>query len=70
MPFISPGKLFSCLRYLNFCLDIFGQVGKRLDKKAKVNFKIYNVIIWVTNYYNTNIAKNLKCKGNQATELV
>ena len=56
MPFISPGKLFSCLRYLNFCLDIFGQAGKRLDKKAKVNFKIYNVIIWVTNYYNTNIA--------------
>ena len=40
MLFISPGKLFSCLRYLNFCLDIFGQVGKRLDKKAKVNFKI------------------------------
>ena len=44
------------LKIFNFCLDIFGQAGKRLDKRAEVNFKIYNVIIWATNYYNTNIA--------------
>ena len=25
------------LRYLNFCLNFFGHVRKRLDKKAKVN---------------------------------
>ena len=25
------------------CLDFFGHVEKRVDKKAKVNFKIYNV---------------------------
>ena len=27
------------LRYLNFCPDIFDYVEKRLDKKAKTNFK-------------------------------
>ena len=31
---------FSYLRSLNFCPDFFGYVGKRLDKKAKVNIKI------------------------------
>ena len=33
--------LFSFFRYLNFCPDFFGQVGKQLDKKAKVFFNIY-----------------------------
>ena len=27
---------------MNFGPGFFGHVGKRLDKKAKVNFKIYN----------------------------
>ena len=34
-------KLFLFLWYLYFCADSFHYVGKRLDKKAKVNFKIY-----------------------------
>ena len=29
---------------LNFCADFFGNVGKRLDKKVKVNFEMYDVI--------------------------
>ena len=29
--------------YLNFCSDFIGHVKKRLDQKAKVNFKIYNI---------------------------
>ena len=29
---------------LNFCADFFGRVGKRLDKKVKVNFEMYDVI--------------------------
>ena len=33
----------SFLRYINFCPDFFGYVGKRLHKKAKVNFKINDV---------------------------
>ena len=32
-------SFFLLLRYLNFCPDFFGHVGKRLDKKVKVNFK-------------------------------
>ena len=31
-------------RYLNFCPDLFGRVGKRHHLKAKVAFKIYDVI--------------------------
>ena len=37
----NPLQLFSYLRYLNFCYDLLVHVGKQLDKKAKVNFKIY-----------------------------
>ena len=35
---------YSFFKYLNFCLDFFVHVGKRLYKKAKVNFRIYDVI--------------------------
>ena len=34
--------------------DYFSCVGKRLNKKIKVNFKIYDVINWETNKYNTD----------------
>ena len=40
MLFIPHKILFSFLKYLHFCPDVFGHVGKRLDKKAKVNFKV------------------------------
>ena len=46
--------------YLNFCLDFFGNVEKRLDKKTKFNFKIYDVTDCATNNNNINIAKYLK----------
>ena len=58
MLFISYWKLFSFLIYLKFCLDIFGYVAKQLDKKAKVDFKIYDVINWETNNY--KISQELK----------
>ena len=38
-----------------FLSRIFGYAEKRLDKKAMVNFKIYDVIVWTTNNYNTQI---------------
>ena len=44
-----------------FLLEIFtflSYVGKRLDKKAQVIFKIYNVTNWNTN--NKRIARYLK----------
>ena len=43
-----------------FCSDVFGHVGKRLDKKAKFNFKVYDITNWQTNNYNTRIAQYLK----------
>ena len=42
------------------CPDFFGHVGKRLDEKAKVNFKIYEATDWETNNYNTHTAQYLK----------
>ena len=39
---------------------LFGYVEKRLDKKAMVNFKIYDVIDWTTSYYNTHNVIYLK----------
>ena len=39
---------------------IFGYVEKRLNKEAKVNLKIYDVIDWTTNNYNPYIVQYLK----------
>ena len=60
MLFISSYKSFSFLRNLNFYPDFFGHVEKQLDKKAKVNFKICDVINWEKIIYNTRIAQCLK----------
>ena len=37
-------SLWVSLRYLTFCTDFCGYIGKRLDKKPKANFKIHDVI--------------------------
>ena len=42
---------------LNFCSGFFGHVGKWLDKRAKVNLKIYDVTTWKPNNYNTHITQ-------------
>ena len=60
MLFILFLKLFLVLRYLNFCPNFFGHVGKRLDKNVKVNFKFHDVINWETKNYNTHIPQYLK----------
>ena len=44
----------------SFSPDFFGRVRKRLDQKAKVDFKIYHVMNWKTNNGNTHIAQYLK----------
>ena len=56
MLFISCLKLISFLRYLNFCPG-FLVTQNRLDKKAKVNFKIYDVTNWATNNCNTHVVQ-------------
>ena len=57
MLFISSSKLFWFQRYLSFCLDFFGHLGKLLDKKARVDFKIHDVLNCETNHYNTHISR-------------
>ena len=53
-------KAFFFLRYLNFCPDFLGHVGKGLGKKVDISFKIYDVINLEKNNYNTHIAQYLK----------
>ena len=38
----------------------FGYVEKRFDRKAELNFKIYDVTDWTRNNYNIHIAKHLR----------
>ena len=53
-------KTLFVLKYLSYCADILGHVGKQLHKKAKVNFKIYDTRDWEANNYSTHIAQYLK----------
>ena len=53
-------KAFSVLEIFAFLSWLFGYLEKRLDKKAMVSFKYYDVTDWTTNNYNTHIAKYLK----------
>ena len=55
-------KVLFVLKIFKFLSRFFGHAGKRLDKKAKVNFKIYDVIYWETSKYNTHIPQYLKVK--------
>ena len=47
------------IKMFNFCSDFSGHVGKRLDKKTKVNFKIYDLVNWERNNYITQFAQYL-----------
>ena len=38
----------------------FGHVAKRLNKKDKINFKFYEVKVWLTNNRDTHIAQYFK----------
>ena len=46
MLFVPPEKLFLIRRYLHFCSDFFANVGKTLDKKAKINSKFMTPQPW------------------------
>ena len=50
-------KLFLFLTYLNTCPNFWGQLAKGLHKKAYLKFKLYSVIDWETNNYNTPIVQ-------------
>ena len=51
-------KALFVYKIFKFLSDVFGHVGKRVHKKAKVDPKIYTT--WTTNNYNTHIAQHLK----------
>ena len=53
-------KALFVLEIFTFLSWLFGYVEKRLDKKAMVNFKIYDVKDWTTNNRNTYITQYLK----------
>ena len=69
MIFISSKKLYLFFRYWHFCPDLLGYVRKRLDNKAKVNFKIYCVTNWNTGNCNKHIARYLKNKRQSDNEI-
>ena len=54
-------KALFILKIFKFCPDFLGHAGTRLDKKTKVNFKIYAIINWekiITIYILSNISRN------------
>ena len=53
-------KLFLFLRFLNFCPDFIDYIEERLQKKAKLDMKVYDIVNWEANNYNTHIAHYLK----------
>ena len=53
-------KAVLVLEILTFFPWLFGYVEKRLDKRAMIDFKIYDVTDCTTNNYNTHITQNLK----------
>ena len=66
---VSSKMFFPFLRYLNFWLDFFVHVGKRLDKQANVDFKIHGVIHWETNNCNIHITQYLKRQRQPDNEI-
>ena len=57
---ISPEKLFSFSRYLDFFLGVLVMQKNSLFRKVNVNFKIFNVETWEVNEFNTHVAQFLK----------
>ena len=48
------------LEIFKFLSLLFGHVGKGLNLKVKVTFKIYDATTWLTNSWNTHIDQFLK----------
>ena len=63
-------KSLFLFKMFRICPDFFGHVRKWLDKKAKVNFQIYDVATWEKSNYNTYIAQHLKIKAIRKRILV
>lgn len=68
--YIIEKAFFVLLRYSDFCPDFFGHIGKRLNKKAGINFIIYDVTKLEKNNYNTDIAQCHFMQKNETGKLV
>ena len=55
--FYFTSRALFILKVFKFSFWLFGQVAKWLDKKDKVNFNFYDVTTWLTNNFNTHIAR-------------
>ena len=53
-------KVLFVLEIFTFLSRLLGYFEKYLDKKAKLNFKIYDVIDWTINSYITHTTQSLK----------
>ena len=53
-------KALFVLEIFTFLFCFFYYAERRLDKKAKINFKDYDVKDWATNNYNTHMVQYLK----------
>ena len=62
-------KAFSVLKIFKFLSWLFGHVGKRLHKKTKVNFKIYDATDWTANSSNTHIAQCRKKQRQSGSQI-
>ena len=60
-------KTLFVLVIFTFLSHLFGYVLKWLDKKAKINFNIYDVADWTTNTIHT-LPHISRRKGNQTME--
>ena len=62
-------KALFVLEVFTFLSWLFGYAEKRLDKKAMVNLKIFDVKDWAINNRNTYIPNISRSKGNQAMKI-
>ena len=53
-------KALFIFQIFTFLSRLFGYVKKRFDKRAKLNFKIYDITDWATSNYNTYIVQYIK----------
>ena len=59
-PFKNDEKAFLVREIFKFLFWHFGNLGKRLDKKVKINFNTNGITDWETNNYKITIARYLK----------
>ena len=61
-------KAIFVVKIITILFWLFDHVVKRLDEKARVNLKIYDVTDWKANNYNTYISEHFK-KCNQKMKI-